>query len=254
MKWTAPLLMLAAVVLLFLLTDPLPQDVGYHDFADARALAGLPNAANVLSNLPFLVAGLWGVWLVSAREVSGHLRPAWGMFFASIFLTAVGSGWYHLSPDNASLVWDRLPMTMAFMSMLTVLVGEYLDAALARLLLVPLLLVGGASVAWWGYTEGLGAGDLRPYALVALLPMPLIIALLLWKGRGHYLTRPLWFLVAAYLLAKIFEFLDREIYALGNTISGHSLKHLAAALVPVTLLAVLHRRSRLSAAPDDFMH
>ena len=51
---------LAALSLLALgLLDPIPQDLAYHNFADTRALFGLPNAYDVLSNIPFLLVGVY---------------------------------------------------------------------------------------------------------------------------------------------------------------------------------------------------
>ncbi len=254
MKLATTLLFAAAVAALFLVTDRLPQDPAYHNFADARILLGVPNALNVLTNLPFVVLGAWGLLFVSTSDVSGHLYPAWFALFAGILLTGLGSAWYHISPDNGSLFWDRLAMTVAFMAMLSILVGEYFGTEPARRVLAPLLVAGAASVVWWAWTESRGAGDLRPYAIGALLPVPLLPALLLWKGRGHGLTRPLWLLFASYLVAKVCEHFDGEIYAFGHLVSGHSLKHLAAAMVPAVLLHVLWKRHRSAAAPDDLVH
>ena len=145
-------------------------------------------------------------------------------------------------------------MTIAFMGMLGVLIGEYFDDDIARRLIAPLLLAGVASVAWWAWTESRGAGDLRAYAVVVILPMLLIPALLIWKGRGHDMTSPLWVLVAAYAVAKVFEHFDGEIYAVGQLISGHSLKHLAAAIAPALMLHVLRKREQSAAAPHDLVH
>ena len=55
------LLVAAAILALALgLHGPIAQWASYHAFADARAWLGLPNAQNVLSNLPFALLGLWG--------------------------------------------------------------------------------------------------------------------------------------------------------------------------------------------------
>ncbi len=247
-------LALATVAALFWLTEPLPQDTAYHEFADTRVFAGIPNAFNVLSNLPFLLLGARGLWLAGGQHIQSDVPTCWWVFFLGIFLTALASGWYHLAPDNASLAWDRVAMTIGFAGFVAALIGEYFDARLARRLLGPLLFAGIASVAWWVYSESQGTGDLRPYALVALLPLPAIPALLIWKGRGHDLSGLLWIVVASYIAAKLFEFLDHEVYAIGHTISGHSLKHLAAAFAPALLLYGLERRNRSAAAPGDFAH
>jgi hypothetical protein len=241
------LAVLAGVPLLALWwMDPVAQDPAYHRFADTRTLWGVPNFWNVASNLPFLVFGLWGL----ARVAAGRLdplaraqRPAWAVFFVGAACVALGSSYYHLHPDNASLVWDRLPMTLAFMGLFAALLGEHLGLAWGRRALVPLLLAGLASVAWWACTEARGQGDLRPYAAVQFLPVLLIPALLLAfprPGRG-----PLWAVLGTYVLAKALEHWDVAIgAALGGAMAGHALKHLAAGLGIGLLVAWLGGRGR----------
>ena len=220
---------LAALVALWL-QGPIPQDPAYHRFADARTLLGIPNFWNVASNLPFPLFGLWGL----ARVLRGPLdalaraqRPAWIVFFAGATVVGFGSGYYHLHPDNASLVWDRLPMTLAFMGLFALLVGEHVDVRWGRALLWPLLAVGLASVLWWRWTEAQGHGDLRPYAAVQFLPLLLIPGLLLAfpkPGRGA-----LWGVLALYALAKALEHWDAAIFAAIGVTGGHAIKHVAAA-------------------------
>jgi hypothetical protein len=220
---------LAALVALWL-QGPIPQDPAYHRFADTRTLLGVANFWNVASNLPFPIFGLWGL----ARVLRGPLdplaaaqRPAWIVFFLGATIVGFGSGYYHLHPDNASLVWDRLPMTLAFMGLFALLVGEHVDVRWGRRLLWPLLVVGLASVLWWHVTETQGRGDLRPYAAVQFLPIILIPGLLLAfprPGRG-----PLWIVLALYALAKALEYWDAAIYAAIGVTGGHAIKHVAAA-------------------------
>jgi hypothetical protein len=235
----APLLALAWVA-------PIAQDPGYHRFADARTLAGVPNFWNVASNLPFVLFGLWGLWRVARGPLdplARAQRPAWIVFFLGATLVAFGSAGYHWQPTNASLVWDRLPMTLAFMALFALLLGEHLDLRLGRRALVPLLLAGLASVAWWQWTEAQGHGDLRPYAAVQFLPVLLIPALLLLFPRPG--SGPLWMVFAAYGLAKALEHWDGAIFAaLGGAMGGHALKHVAAALGIAVLVAWLGKRAR----------
>lgn len=222
-------LSLVALVALWL-QGPIPQDPAYHRFADTRTLLGIPNFWNVASNLPFLLFGPWGL----GRVLGGPLdalaqaqRPAWIVFFAGATVVGVGSGYYHLHPDNLSLVWDRLPMTLAFMGLFALLVGEHLEVRWGRALLWPLLAAGLASVLWWHWTEARGHGDLRPYAAVQFLPLILIPGLLLAfprPGRG-----PLWCVLALYVLAKALEYWDAPILAAIGVTGGHALKHVAAA-------------------------
>lgn len=227
-----------------LLLDRIPQDLAYHAFADQRAFAGIPNLFDVLSNLPFLVVGLAGIYSLSGQQLQldRELRPAVVVFFLGVVLTAFGSAFYHLQPDNATLVWDRLPMTLAFMGLVAFVIGEYVRIDFGRALLWPLLVLGVGSVVWWQYTEKIGSGDLRFYGLVQFLPMLLLPLVLLlypprWsRGTGY------WIVGSWYLLAKLLEFFDRTIFDLTGLISGHTLKHLAAAMAAWWLLRMLRRR------------
>lgn len=246
MSWRSALPAGVAVVVLIVvvMTDPVPQDPLYHVFADQRPMIGIPNFMNVISNLPFLVVGImgWRIIIVNEETVTATTKLAWIVFFFSIALTAFGSGFFHLRPDNDSLVWDRLPMTIGFMSLVSIVVSEYFSPMLGRKLLPGLLLVGIGSVAYWAYTESLGAGDLRPYAVVQFLPMLLIpLVISLYWSRSD-LGRYIWWMVGFYLAAKVAEYYDVDLYAAGNVISGHTLKHLAASLAPASLLYGLMRR------------
>jgi hypothetical protein len=228
------------------LADPVAQDPSYHLFSDQRSFAGVPNFLNVMSNLPFLFVGAWGLVFVMRHgdSVAPEMKLAWIIFFAGITLTTFGSGYYHLRPANEPLVWDRLPMTIGFMSLVAILVAEYGSARIGKALLVPLLLVGFASVMYWSYTEAHGVGDLRPYAIVQFLPILLIpITLLLFPARSD-LGRYVWVMIGFYLAAKFFETFDGNIYAAGELISGHSIKHIVASLAPASLLYGLMQRHR----------
>ncbi len=241
------------VVVFFVFVDPLAQDPAYHEFVDDRRLFAIPNFWNVASNLPFLFVGLYGFSFVQRYPLlvrESGLHRAWQVFFIGIFLTSFGSGYYHLAPGNATLVWDRLPMTIAFSGLFTLVIGEYLSVRAARHLLVPLLLAGAASVVYWGVTEARGAGDLRPYAVVQFLPMILSCAILVMYRRASDLTQYLWLMIAMYAIAKLLEFFDAGVYGIFGLISGHSLKHVAASLGPLALLFALRSRGR--ATRDDY--
>lgn len=222
-------LVVAAAVGGVLLLDPIPQDPAYHDFADQRAFFDLPNFWNVATNLPFLLVGALG-WLRTGRIASPALVTHYRVLCTAIALVALGSGWYHHAPSNATLVWDRLPMTVAFMTLFSALIADRISWLLGRALLWPLVVAGIASIAWWVRTEAAGAGDLRAYALVQFLPMALIpLILLLWRD-GSLATRPLWLGLGAYALAKAMEYFDTAVFAAtSGLVAGHALKHLAAA-------------------------
>ncbi len=246
MTWRAAVLAVAAaaIIVVAALADPIPQDPLYYLFADNRPMSGIPNFLNVMSNLPFLIVGImgWRVIATNPETVTPDTHLAWNVFFFGIALTALGSGYFHWRPDNDSLIWDRLPMTIAFMSLVSIVVAEYFSTTLGRKLLLPLLFTGAASVAYWAYTESIGAGDLRPYAVVQFLPMlliPMIISL--YRARSD-LGRYIWWMIAFYLAAKVAEHFDASLYDAGNIVSGHSIKHLAASLAPASLLYGLMRR------------
>ena len=247
--------MALVVVAVFLFVAPIPQDPAYHAFADGRTLLGVANFWNVVTNLPFLVVGAWGVGYVIRH---GHavclpgLELAYVVFFSGVFLTAFGSAYYHLAPANEPLAWDRLPMTISFAGLFSIIVGEFMSARLGRLLVVPLLLIGIVSVEYWIWTESQGAGDLRLYAVFQFLPMLLIPFILLLYQPAVGSSRYFWAMLGLYALSKIAEFFDLVIYTAGGAISGHSLKHLfAAAATAVLLLALMQRNQPVRAANDD---
>jgi len=162
---------------------PISQDPAYHNFADKRGWLGIPNFGDVMSNLPFLFFGFMGLGAANLARpgmftMTGERIP-WKVFFLGTFLVGFGSGYYHWEPNNHTLVWDRLPMTIAFMSFFSVVVMERLNEKSGLVLLPILLIAGAASVFYWDHTELLGNGDLRPYALVQFLPM-LLIPLMFW--------------------------------------------------------------------------
>lgn len=209
------------------LLDPIPQDPAYHAFADARSFSGIPNFWNVATNLPFLFVGFRGL-LRTRRLASPELATHYRVYCGAVALVAFGSGWYHLAPSNASLVWDRLPMTVAFMSLFSALIADRISWFLGRALLWPLVVAGIASIAWWIRGEAAGHGDLRAYGLVQFLPVLLTPLILLMWREGSVATRLLWFGFGAYAAAKLAEHFDVAIYAMTG-FSGHSLKHLLAA-------------------------
>lgn len=229
----------------FLLTSPIPQDPNYHAFADSRGFFGIVNFWNVTSNLPFLVVGTWGLAFVRRHALQvclQGLEAAYFVFFAGIVLTAFGSGYYHLAPGNETLVWDRLPMTIGFAGLFAIVTGEFVSVQFARRLLIPLLVVGVSSVAYWALTEARGVGDLRPYAVVQFLPMLLIPAILVMYRPAIGARKYFWIMLLFYLLAKVFENFDVAIFAAGHLVSGHSLKHFFASLTPAAFLYALALR------------
>lgn len=234
----------AAIVIAFV-AEPISQDPAYHQFADQRTVFGVANGYNVLSNLLFVLSGAWGLAFllrIWKEGVRGMLVLQYSVFFAGILLIGMGSSWYHLHPSNASLFWDRLPMTVAFMALLSSVISECVHGKTGAYLLFPLLIAGAISVAYWAWTEQGGQGDLRPYAVVQFLPLVLIpLILLMYKTPGSYRAY-LWLLVSVYGISKTLEHFDKAIYPLGNIVSGHTLKHVLAALGTMCVLKMLYAR------------
>jgi len=222
----------------------------YHDFADQRRWLGIPSFGDVVSNLLFLLAGVSGfVFLVrnQSREqfADPRARCPYLFVFLGLFLTAFGSAYYHLAPDNDRLVWDRLPMTVVFMPLLSAMIVERVSLKLGLFLLPLLTAVGLVSVIHWHWTVLRGAGDVRFYGAVQLYAVLALFAALLLPPRY---TRGSDLLIVGgfYALAKICEAGDREIYSLGHIVSGHTLKHLAAGLAGFWVLRILQKRKLVS--------
>ncbi len=203
---------------------PIRQGPRYYVFPDDRTILGVPYFWNVVSNLPFAVVGALGLAAVASRPAP--LRPAFAVLFAGVFLTAFGSAWYHLAPSAGRLLFDRLPMTIAFAAAFALTLGDRVSPRLAtpRWLAAMIAVAAGSAFAWYA------TGDLRPYAFVQgylLLAVPLLVALF----PGRHLDG--WRIAAAlalYLVAKVLERYDDQVYdALGRLMNGHALKHLAAA-------------------------
>lgn len=233
-----------------LLLPPIAQDQEYHHFADHRPLAGVPNALDVLSNLPFAVVGSLGLLFVVRRGAprpEGPIRERWerwalAALFAGVFLTAFGSAYYHLAPSDARLFWDRLPMTLGFVSLFSLVIGERVASRWGAALLGPLLVAGAASVVHWRLS-----GDLRFYGLVQFLPLAALPLLLLWFPPAYTRAGDLWAVLGWYVGAKLLEWWDRPVFELGGLVSGHTLKHLAAAAAALWILRMAMARRAANA-------
>lgn len=236
MKFSTKILLLGLLTIIGLVItfsmSPIPQSTTYHAFADQTQFLGIENFLNVFSNLPFIVVGIIGLRLLKRSGVKKPIAVIYGVLFTGIFLIGFGSAYYHLAPSNSSLVWDRIPMTIVFMAFLTAVIAECISIKTGRLLLFPLVIIGIASVLWWNYTEQVGHGDMRLYGFVQFYPMIVIpvILILFPSPVSAKAWRSLMWVVIWYVFAKLFEHFDKEIYATTGFVSGHSLKHLAAAL------------------------
>ncbi|MBP8214030.1 MAG: hypothetical protein KAX66_01100 [Propionivibrio sp.] len=221
---------------------PIAQLPDYHHFADDTIRFGVPHFADVISNIGFaLVALATWVGLAGSRDTSrlGGGWPGYRLFLVSLFLTAFGSAWYHLAPDNARLVWDRLPIALACAGLLAGVWGDTrgrdsggLTNGLAAFAIF--------SVAWWYGTDLVAVGDLRPYLLLQAAPI-ILVPLWQWVYDSERADRVAFGMaLLLYVAAKFAELYDHEIGAVFGTLTGHTLKHLlatgAAALIAARLL------------------
>ena len=213
-----------------LLVPPIPQDQSYHQFADQRTIFGIPNFWNVVSNLPFLAVGAAGLWRY-------RYNAATVVFFLGIFLTGIGSSYYHWNPNDGTLFWDRLPMTLSFAAILALVVEERVSPWVGAILVWPALAIGVFSLLVWRWTD-----DLRLYFWVQFFPGLAVISLfLLYPAKC---TGARYWIAAGvlYALAKLFEFTDGVVYSAGGLVSGHTLKHLAAAGASFAILRYFQTR------------
>lgn len=230
------------------LHGPIPQWATYHQFADRRAWLGLPNAADVLSNLPFAAAGLAWLWAMRGQPRTDGSR-AWRAFALALVATAVGSAVYHAAPDNRALAFDRLPIAWACAALSCAFLAERLDPRWGHAaVLAAALALASVSVALWWWSEVGGRSDLRPYLFVQFLPMLLVpAALLLRLPRRFAAAAPdgaWWGVLAGYALAKGFEVADHAVLEQIGILSGHTLKHLVAAAAAAWLLRGAWRAAR----------
>ncbi|MBK8147517.1 MAG: ceramidase domain-containing protein [Acidobacteria bacterium] len=230
------MVLIAIIVLSFAAIFFIPkfgQDPAYHDFADQRPFLGIPNFLDVASNLAFLIVGILGL-RACFRTRAGI---EWTVLFVGVALVSVGSGWYHWNPNNGTLVWDRLPMTIGFMGLFVALLSEHVGERL-RMLLIPALLTGAASVFYWYYFD-----DLRFYAWVQVVPL-LTVPLVLIIFPGRFSHR--WLLLVAlvfYVAAKLTETWDDQVFAAtGSIVSGHTIKHLLSAIGVLAIWQMIRER------------
>ncbi|UCH72750.1 MAG: hypothetical protein JSU82_10200 [Rhodospirillales bacterium] len=237
----------AVVAAVYLMLPPIPQDPAYHEFADTRSLLGIPRVGDVLSNAAFTAAGLAGLgalflgWFgvppADARE-----RLPYAVFFLGVALVGPASAYYHWDPGNETLFWDRVFLTVAFMGLVAAILADRVHRGRASGWLCALLVAAGfASVLSWSVGEAAGAGDLRAYLLVQFYPLAAVpLVLWLFPDAMRVESRFIGWAIAIYAVAKLAELYDPELFGLfGGSISGHTIKHLVAALAPVAIIAMM---------------
>jgi len=231
---------LLAALLAWAFMPPVAQNPAYHAFADQRAWLGIPRAADVLSNIAFLAIGALGVArLVSPRRARFARATEAGLWCVALGFvgTAIGSAWYHVDPNDATLVWDRLLMTLIFTGLLGASIAQRIGENVARVGLAVIFELGIASVLYWHVT-----GDLSLYLTLQFGGIVALVLLLLLTRRSD---DPFvwWWVLAWYALAKLAEAGDEAVWnATGGLIAGHMLKHLFAAVAGAVVFAPLSFR------------
>jgi hypothetical protein len=239
-------------VLAALLVPAMPQPLSYHVFADCRAFFGVVNFFNVASNVPFLIAGVLGlrlIWSGGGDFIEPREQLPYLVFFLGALLTCFGSAYYHGAPDNARLVWDRLPMTLGFSGLVAATITERVDPKLGRQSLWPLLLLGVFTVLFWYGGELRGAGNIIPYGIYQIWSVLIIVLLLLaYPARRYTRGGLLGWAAVWYGLAKVFETFDLQVYRLlGGALSGHTIKHVLASFAVFAIVRQLRVRHRIPA-------
>ncbi|HEY7402866.1 MAG TPA: alkaline phytoceramidase [Candidatus Angelobacter sp.] len=231
---------------------PIPQPQSYHAFADQRTFFGIAHGMDVLSNVAFLIPGLLGLWFVAraGKTLDSGTRWAFAILFFGLALTSAGSAYYHLDPDNQRLVFDRMPMIVAMAGCVGAAVADRFGGSSAWAI-TALLAVGLWTVHHWSVSEELGQGDLRWYALYQGLTMFVVALLLLLFPSRNGATQAFVLAGIGNVAAKVFELLDKPIFALGGIVSGHTLKHLSAGLAFLPLAFLIRRIGRQRMVDDS---
>ncbi len=233
------LALLSCLVLLFY--GRFPQDSNYHHFADQRKMLDIPHFLNVVTNFSFLFVGVIGLGVVGKISDKG-LKHIYSAIFIAFLLLTAGSAYYHLQPNNNTLVYDRLPITVVLMSFFAFIIYERMGPQRGYTAFIVLNILGIFSVIYWILTEQEGKGDVRWYALVQFFPIIAIPLLLgLYQSPLAYTKQIVWMFLF-FGLAKLAESFDRSIYNfLHQIISGHSLKHLLMALAGFEIVFLAKR-------------
>lgn len=221
------------------------QPQSFHDYADQRVWIGLSHAADVMSNLPFLAVGAFGLhfvllgWRTKNPGAFSDQRAAWpyALLFAGVALTAFGSAWYHAQPNDATLLWDRLPMALGFAGLIA---GTLTDRAPQRILqwLLAFTAVGAGTVLYWNMS-----GNLVPYLVMQIGFVTAALIATAWIAPRYTRANRVYAAAGLYAIAVMFERLDHHVYELlGGWVSGHTLKHLVACAAIVIVYSMLRKR------------
>lgn len=239
-------------ILVAFFLPPIPQPIEYHNFADNRNLLGVNNFLNVFSNLAFILVGVLGFKEIcfNAKNIffkSPQEKYPYLVFFIGSIFVGFGSGYYHLDPNNITLFWDRLPMGIIIAAYFNAIFSERVSLKWGLRLLFPLLIISMSSVVYWECTELIMEGDLRFYGLMQSYPIVMVVLILIIFPSPYTRTKLIFKSLIWYGVAKVGEFSDHQVYNLTfHAISGHTIKHLAAAVAIYLTLSYLRQRKQLN--------
>lgn len=214
------LIIILPLFALYALVPPMVQSQAYHHFSDINSMFGIPNFHNVASNLVFI--------FFSAIAFKDYFKKptsygaAWFVFFLGILLVAPGSAYYHYAPSDATLVWDRLPMTIGFMGLVSSLIIDLFNIQKKKTVLILTLILGCYSVWHW-----VAFNDLRLYSWVQLNSILVMLYIALVYKSSVIIKKYLFAAVGFYIAAKYTEAKDVQVDELLGY-SGHSIKHILA--------------------------
>lgn len=241
------------VLLLAAILPPIAQSISYHQFADQEIFLSIPNFLNVLSNLAILLSGLvgvlyvWRCYRLPVQQSFINKVECWPylILFLSVVMIGFGSAYYHWAPDNETLLWDRLPIALGVTALLAATLMERVSLSVGLWALPFLVVLGAASVMYWFWTEQLGAGNLNYYIVVQFYSLLLVILLSGFFPSNYTRGGDVYQVIGLYAVAKVAETFDREIYDLSGVVSGHTIKHLLAALAIYFIVRMLQKRRSL---------
>lgn len=219
---------------------PAQDASSYFNYADQRCILGINNFSDVVSNLAFTVVGLLGFyWIKNNVNLHYEFKILGNFMAAAMVLVSIGSAFFHYIPTVERLFWDRVPMVLGFISLIGLLVADRVNKTMGLKTFFILFVLSVITLALWR----LNYLDLRPYLLIQFGSLLFVVLIIILKSRGTISNSAIWVSFGLYILAKAFEIADNSMWNLTGIISGHTLKHLAAALAMYFLLKTFRKKT-----------
>ena len=203
-----------------LLSNKISFPQSYHKFIDNRTISGIPNFMNIVSNLAIALPAFY---LMKKQKKISFLS-------INILLLAITSAIYHMNPNDNTIFLDMLFV----MSINTVVFSYFVNKQVGNFIFI----LGILSVFYWKKYD-----DLRFYEFLKIA-IPVYAIFMLYKNPkvNHYIFP----VIILTILIRVSEYNDKEIYKLtGGIISGHSLKHIFAALDIYLIIIILEKLGKI---------